>query len=487
MGRQPALGLAELESLYGAKHIRPAGGQAALLDIPAEDIDFNRLGGTIKTARILSTLPSHNWRAAFDYLSKAIPEHLQHIEGKLTLGISVYGLDVDTPKLNRDLLALKKIIKQTGKPVRIVPNKELALNSAQILHNKLTHKGGWELLLVRDGNQTILAQTLFVQDIEAYAARDQMRPKRDARVGMLPPKLAQIIVNLATGPLNSAQGSQPEGVQGADETHTEPYGEYGEGASQSATPQSPGRTSRVDGSAGKQARAVRVLDPFCGTGVIMQEAMLMGYHVLGSDIDERMIEYTKANLEWLVEKNPKIETTVAVEVGDATTHIWPSFSAVASEVYLGRPLNFLPRSEELQQIISDVNTITKKFLVNLSGQLKSGQTISLAVPAWRVPRKEGYKHVDAALGVSEKHSKTYVEYGARASKRATTRSAASNGGVSGSAAKQTDAMFISLPVIDHLTDMGYTQLDLKHVRRDELIYFRENQVVARRILRLSKK
>ena len=52
LGRQPALGLAELESLYGAEHVRPLAGHA-LLDVPAEDIDFRRLGGTIKVARTI--------------------------------------------------------------------------------------------------------------------------------------------------------------------------------------------------------------------------------------------------------------------------------------------------------------------------------------------------------------------------------------------------------------------------------------------------
>src|SRR6185503_10002944 len=105
----------------------------------------------------------------------------------------------------------------------------------------------------------LLAQTLFVQDIEAYGARDQARPARDARVGMLPPKLAQIMLNLSAGPLRA--------------------------------------------SAEELAR-LRVLDPFCGTGVILQEALLMGYSVLGTDIDERMVDYSRRNIKWLFQKNP---------------------------------------------------------------------------------------------------------------------------------------------------------------------------------------
>jgi hypothetical protein len=44
LGRQPKLGLAELESLYGAKHLRPING-AAVLDLPVQEISFKRLAG----------------------------------------------------------------------------------------------------------------------------------------------------------------------------------------------------------------------------------------------------------------------------------------------------------------------------------------------------------------------------------------------------------------------------------------------------------
>lgn len=48
-----------------------------------------------------------------------------------------------------------------------------------------------------------------------------------------------------------------DGVQGADEARTETYTEYGEGALESATQQSAKNSSRVGGSAGKQAAMVR--------------------------------------------------------------------------------------------------------------------------------------------------------------------------------------------------------------------------------------
>jgi len=389
LGRQPALGLAELESLFGAEHTMPLGSHA-LLDIPAQDINFKNLGGTIKTAKVLAVIESVKWPDLALYLIDKIPEYTKRLpDGKFTLGLSVYDLPPSVKQIEATLLEIKKRVRQTGRPVRIVPNKSSALNSAQVLHNKLTHLGAWELILIKAGDKTLLAQTLFVQDIETYGARDQARPARDARVGMLPPKLAQIMLNLSAGPLRA--------------------------------------------SAEELAR-LRVLDPFCGTGVILQEALLMGYSVLGSDIEPRMAEYSKRNLKWLFQKYPALEGQVDIEIGDATNYQWPGFTTIASEAFLGRPLAKLPPENDLKQIVFDANTIIRKFLDNLSRQLKPDRPICLAVPAWRRP----------------------------------------------------DGKLTELPVLAKLTDMGYNYWDLKHVRHQELVYFREDQVVARRLLRLKK-
>jgi tRNA G10 N-methylase Trm11 len=177
-----------------------------------------------------------------------------------------------------------------------------------------------------------------------------------------------------------------------------------------------------------------VLDPFCGTGVVLQEAVLMGHDAIGTDVDERMVKYSMENLEWLKSTNEKATGSFEITIGDATDFEWPPFDVVASEVFLGRPLARLPKPDELKNIIQDANTITKKFLANLAPQLKKGQAVCLAVPAWR----------------------------------------------------KTDGSLYRLPLLDKLTDMGYNYWDLEHVGREELIYFREDQIVARQIIRLRK-
>ena len=383
-GRQPALGRAELESLYGAGALQPLGDVASLLDVPAADVAFDRLGGTIKLARVLTSIDSVHWPDIETYLAKTIPDHLQYVpEGKLKVGLSVYGLSVSVDRLNATGLSLKKVIKAAGRSVRIIPNKELELNSASVLNNKLTGLSGWELLLVNDGSKTWLAQTYRVQDIDAYAARDQARPKRDARVGMLPPKLAQIIINLA----------QPE-----------------------------------DGAT--------VLDPFCGTGVILQEALLMGFDAYGTDLGPRMVEYSQANLKWLAESSQFISTNrYFLDEGDAAGTEWShDFGAIAAETYLGRPFSALPKPDILNEVQRDVDYIHRKFLKNVARQTKPGFRMCIAVPAWKTAH--GFQH---------------------------------------------------LKTLDSLEELGYTRMSFVHARNDELVYHRENQIVARELVTLIRK
>ncbi|MCA9340443.1 MAG: hypothetical protein KDA17_06005, partial [Candidatus Saccharibacteria bacterium] len=226
LGRQPKISLAELECVFGADAVTEVSDYAALVDVE-DSLPQLRLGGTIKSAKLLTRLDKTDLEGAFRHLQKAVPDHLQYLpEGKLQLGVSVYGFKAQKNWLLRQTLSLKKIVKNTGRSVRIIENKAEALEAAQVLYNKLTGPLGWELLLIKDGNDVLVAQTTGVQNIDDYAKRDFERPMRDAYVGMLPPKLAQIMINLAQPPENAV-----------------------------------------------------LLDPFCGTGVILQEAMLMGFGV----------------------------------------------------------------------------------------------------------------------------------------------------------------------------------------------------------------
>ncbi|HEX7632713.1 MAG TPA: hypothetical protein VF401_00140 [Candidatus Saccharimonadales bacterium] len=406
LGRQPALGLAEVESLYGADKVQPVGQQVAIVDVDPCLLAFDRLGGAVKFCKILTTLDTTNWGQIEKFLLQVAPGHSQQMpEGKMLLGLSIIGLDINLKRLEATGLSIKKAVRKTGRPVRLVPNKTPELNTAQVLHNKLTGPNGWELVFIRDGDKTIVAQTVKVQDIESYTRRDRERPKRDAKVGMLPPKLAQILINLAAGKLPEDKLESICEIP-ADQEIPLPLLEQ------------------------------TVLDPFCGTGVVLQEATLMGYHTYGTDLEPRMVEYSKANLQWLHGEQRIAPVCSRLEVGDATTHQWqPPISFVAAETYLGRPFTSPPSPEVLAQTATDCNLILKKFLKNLHDQIEPGTRICIAIPAWQTGRNT-FKH---------------------------------------------------LPLIDQISEMGYNRESFEHIGDDQLLYYREDQIVARELIVITRK
>ena len=387
LGRQPAIGRAELESLFGADHIQPLTDTVVLSDISPQDVEFSRLGSVVKHAEYLGVLSKVSMPSLHVPLERMVMERAREIsEGKIQLGVSSYGIKTSPKQLVAIGLNLKKGLRKAGFSVRLTPNQENELSSAQVLHNHLTGERGMELILVRHGADIIVGRTLAVQDITAYAKRDQGRPKRDAFVGMLPPKLAQTIINLGAGDV----APSPQTV---------------------------------------------VLDPFCGTGVLLQEALLMGYGAYGTDLEPRMIDYSQQNLTWLREKYG-VPEPVKLEVGDATNHSWnPMPNIVACEGYLGHPLSNWPRPEKLTQIIGTCNVITEKFMHNIAKQIPSGTRLCLGIPAWKSPNGKIYH----------------------------------------------------LPLLDHLEEIGYNRVSFRHSSEQELVYYRPDQIVARELLVITRK
>jgi len=336
LGRQPEIGFAELESLYGASSIRVVSPIAALVDAV---VPIARLGGTVKTARFLTETPSTQLPVLLRHAQRLVGELASNTpEGKVKLGISFYGIEQSPRTINAMGLELKKTLKRAGRSVRVVPNQAPELSSAQTLHNQLTSELGIELVFVKSGSSTLIGHVSGVQNIEAYTLRDRGRPKRDTRVGMLPPKLAQIIINLASTRNDDTPSSRP----------------------------------------------LRLLDPFCGTGVVLQEATLMGYDIYGTDIEERMIRYTRDNINWLFDTH-NVHTDPFYEVADATDHVWRQpLDIVACEGYLGTPFASEPPESALRDSIATCNLITKKFLKNIHEQLEPGTRLCIAVPSWNV-------------------------------------------------------------------------------------------------------
>lgn len=341
LGRQPEISLAELQAVY-RRTPKLLAGHLAGLDIEQETAlaTAKNLGSIVKVAELISD----SFTLDADSIARLTHHLFSQTTGKITLGVSYYGSSAKNNLTASFSRAMRAGLEQSGHSVRLVPSEQAALSTATVLHNKLAigNPKKVELLLAPapGSHRLIVAKTIYVQDIGAYTLRDRGRPRRDTRNGMLPPKLAQTMINLARG-------------------------------------------------ACQLTRPTNLLDPFCGTGVILQEAGLMGLTTYGSDNNPRMIDYAQTNLDWLARRY-RSASRPQLTIADATSFNWQQWLApnrlelIASETYLGRPYTDPPHPSELKTNLHDCNVIIGKFIANLSPQLPSGAGICLGVPAWYI-------------------------------------------------------------------------------------------------------
>lgn len=315
-------------------------------------LSINELGGTIKLFRVLGD------KVAKQDVKKFIQNNfeIEQIEKRVNFGISGYGrIESNT------IYAIGKTIKNEllagGLKARFVIGKYKDLTSVIVTENKLLERG-FEAILVENHGSFYVGKTIEVQNYKAYSKRDYGRTSRDDKSGMLPPKLAQIMINLAQTPKEKV-----------------------------------------------------LYDPFCGSGTILQEAILLGYsNIYGSDISEKAIADTKENLRWLIsglqelitetKKNEilkQVQDNVFVsDVLNPTTTI--KADAIVCEGYLGEPIR-----RNVAEATVDATKMTDFYLralANLEKNLNKNGTIVIALPFYIIGKEKVFLQLEEKIGLT---------------------------------------------------------------------------------------
>ncbi len=320
LGNHPKLSLAEIRAHVLGRRISYHDETSVFVE--ADDMDCERvlrsLGGTIKIGKVLHTPIG----------AQSFADILKEKPGKIIFGISFY--DRRTRKeYERMGMEIKKILKAQGRSARLVVSREPILSSVVVAKNKCREF----MLLPRDG-KTVVAETLAVQEFEDYGFRDYGRPSRDAASGMLPPKLAKMMINLSRAQKNDI-----------------------------------------------------ILDPFCGSGTIVQEAVLMGYkNIIGSDNSPKAIDDTKKNLEWLKEKYRIQDTQYQIFQCDArqiSQRLESPIDVIVTEPYLGPALSGRETREKISKIVRELSSLYLFALREFKKILKPNAIIVMAIPSFR--------------------------------------------------------------------------------------------------------
>lgn len=248
LGSHPMLSLAEIEAVLGEDaRITPCG-NAAVIDGPAWDgrEAMRVLGGTVKLGDIVAELPYDDVRP--ETMADLLLEHPR--EARIVFGLTVYGENAAQHKRLTNMgLAVKRVLQRKGKSVRWVTSRDSGAPVPAAVEKLDLTKDGYDLALIVSGGRIFIGLTTHVQDATAWSRRDYGRPARSEEAGMLPPKLARMMVNLARVPSGGT-----------------------------------------------------LLDPFCGSGTILMEAALAtdAKDIIGSDLEPTQVAASTKNLDWLL-------------------------------------------------------------------------------------------------------------------------------------------------------------------------------------------
>lgn len=237
LGREFRLSIAEIFKVFSHEgNTLFCDKKILILDgISKQDIlqKAKRLGGTIK---IMEVVPVQN------EIENVLEKHLglDTHEWKFHYAMNIFW---KSEIGHKELLKIsKKVIKEHGKNPRFINGEFKNISSVAIIKEALIKKET-DFNFIFTPEKTYFWKTIFVQDIYGYSNRDYGKD-RDMNVGMLPPKLAQMMINLSGWNI--------------------------------------------------------IYDPFVWLWTVLIESVYMeNKKIFGSDLSERMVETSRSNLEKL--------------------------------------------------------------------------------------------------------------------------------------------------------------------------------------------
>lgn len=318
-----------------------------------------RLGGCIKILEVLESIkkrPQDSLNFALKHYfrpSTLKKQFLKEYKGKIQIGLSIYLLDSELAKRpsptgkekvpqvsiftepKRIGMMAKKTLTETGCSIRLVlpEYNSLSLASVVVTKNLLLQKGA-EICLLAGKEIVYTAKTVTVQDFEDYGRRDYQRPARDEKQGMIPPKVAQVMLNLA-----------------------------------------------------KAKSGETLLDPFCGIGTMVQEGLLLGFRMLGSDINKQAIKGSEQNLEWFRNRYKIAPGKYHFETADARSLDkllqGQKISAIVTESTLGPIYSTYPKKDDIEANFRDLRALYIESFKTFAKMLPPQARIVMCIPAYR--------------------------------------------------------------------------------------------------------
>lgn len=331
LGRTPDLAFLELKTfLPDITLLRPEVAKNS------HTVPIEMLGGTVKIAESVGEIASISVESLSEFI----------LPGS-TFGISMIGAG----KISRD--TLDGIKKRTGASRFVEAREGSALSSVVVEKKHVT-----ELIVVKKEDTYVVGRTISVQPFEEWSKRDFGRPFADPKAGMLPPKVARMVVNIA-------------GV----------------------------------------GRGKMLLDPFCGMGTILSEALLVGWNVIGGDQLPGVIEKARANLRWLTGTH-KLGVTYRLVISDAV-HISEHLDRAPIDAIVTEPFMGPTTLKNVKNTIKGLEKLYIGCLRDWQKVLKPKGVVMMAIPKYEQNGKTYFvkKVIDMCENLGYTIQAGPIEYG----------------------------------------------------------------------------
>jgi tRNA G10 N-methylase Trm11 len=336
-GNTPQLSLLEINSVYPDLTVQNfAGGELmgrlALVEMDKKEFEqkdfMNRLGGLVKIFEVEKIL---DFSSSLNDLKNEIVESL--INKSQQPHFSIYQKGKGQKAINH--AQIKDLLKDKGYRSRYF--KGSLEGSAFSLHQESSQ----EIFLYHSEEGIFLSTLIAVQNIDDWTKRDRAKPYFNRKKGMLPPKVARMLVNIASSMYlqKNSQASISE---------------------------------------------VQLFDPFCGTGTVLMEALQLGCQVYGADLDEQAVWGTRENLQWFTQEYalPSQDFTKQIFVADVgqlnlAKLAGQKIDLLVTEPFLGRQT---PKEAELANIFKGLEKLYLGAFNSFSKILNSGAVIAIIFP-----------------------------------------------------------------------------------------------------------
>jgi len=296
--------------------------------------NFYKLGWTIKIFEL-------DFFANIEDIYESILETALNTEWKFKYSLNLFW--EKSLKLENILKKTKNLLKNKSISARYFNKDDWKnLSSAQILGNSILKKW-FDFNIINLWNIFYFGKTLEVQDIDAYSKRDFSK-NRDMQVGMLPPKLCQMMINIW--------------------------------------------------KESKDCESKNVYDPFVWLGTVLIEALNMWIpQVFWSDLSEKMVDESRKNISDFINKNLlknisfKIEKLNAKFINESEILQKEKIDLIVTEWYLWEIMTKKNISlDRINKQKESLLSIYSKFFENLA-KVDFSWKIVICFPFWELNGK----------------------------------------------------------------------------------------------------